>query len=326
MMFEGKKVLVAGATGFLGSAITSRLLAQGAKVRGTHFSRPPNREHPSLEWMKADFEDYGDCGRATEGVDYVFMCSANTAGAAVMAATPLVHVTPNVSMNARILEAAHRAGVQKFLFISSGAAYPDLGEDYALKEEDMFKADPPPIYYPVGWMKRYTEILCRTYAEKIANRPMSTVVIRPSNVYGPGDKFDFAKSHVTAAQIRRVIERHAPIVVWGDGTDVRDLIYIDDFMDGLFAAFAKPDQFLTVNIASGTAHSVKQIVETAIKVDRYDTAEVQYDISKPRTIGKRIFDTGFAKRHLGFEARTSLEDGFSRTIEWYRQAFDCPRP
>jgi GDP-L-fucose synthase len=325
-MFQGKHVLVAGATGFLGSSITKRLIAQGARVRGTHFSRMPSYQLDGLEWLEANLEDYADCAKAAEGMDYAFMCAANTAGAAVMATTPLVHVTPNVSMNARILEAAHRAGVQKFLFFSSGAAYPDLGEDHRLAEGDMFKGDPPPVYYPVGWMKRYSEILCRTYAEKITNRPMATVVIRPSNVYGPGDKWDFAKSHVTAAQMRRVIERHQPIQVWGDGSDVRDLIFIDDFLDGVFKAFAAPDQFLTVNIASGEAYSVKKILQTALMVDRYSDARVEFDISKPRTIGKRIFDTSFAKAHLGFEATTSLADGFAKTIAWYREAFNLPRP
>jgi len=325
-MFHGKNVLVAGATGFLGSSIAKRLAMLGASVRATRFSREPTYHDDHISWIHANLEEYSDCAGAAEGMDYVFMCAANTAGAAVMATTPLVHVTPNISMNARLLEAAHRAGVQKFIFFSSGAAYPDLGEDHPLKEEDMFKDDPPPIYYPVGWMKRYTEILCRTYAEKISNRPMSTVVVRPSNVYGPGDKFDFAKSHVTAAQIRRVIERHQPIEVWGDGSDVRDLIYIDDFLDGVLRAFAATDKFLTVNIASGRSYSVKQILETALKVDGYRDARVKFDSSKPRTIGKRVFDTSFAEKHLGFVARTSLSEGLSKTISWYRQTFDCPRP
>jgi hypothetical protein len=83
-------------------------------------------------------------------------------------------------------------------------------------------------------MKRYAEVLCRTYATKIAN-PMSCVVVRPSNVYGPGDKFDPKTSHVTASIIRRVAEREDPLAMWGTGEDIRDLIYIDDFMDGLVA-------------------------------------------------------------------------------------------
>src|SRR5262249_46873071 len=124
LMFEGAKVLIAGATGFLGSSLAKHLASQGAKIRATYFSRAPSYKQPGVSWMQANLEDYADCTKAAEGMDYVFMCAANTAGAAVMAATPLVHVTPNISMNARILEAAHRAGVKKFLFISSGAAYP----------------------------------------------------------------------------------------------------------------------------------------------------------------------------------------------------------
>lgn len=319
-MLKNAKILVAGGTGFLGGALINRLLAEGAQVRATCYERDPNRQHERLEWQRADLRDPAACAKAVDGMDFVFLSAANTAGAAVMVQTPLVHVTPNVVMNAHLLEAAYQAGVKKFLFFSSGAAYPDLGEEHRLAEGDMFKADPPEVYFPVGWMKRYTEILCRTYAEKI-KRPMPTVVIRPSNVYGPGDKFDFAKSHVTAAQIRRVIDRQRPIQVWGTGDDVRDLIYVDDFIEGVMRAFTQERDFLTVNIASGNEYSVKEIVSTAIKVDGFDDAEVVYDPTKPRTIGKRIFDVSLARELLGFEAGTTLEEGFSRTIGWYRETF-----
>lgn len=319
-MVKNAKILVAGGTGFLGGALITRLLAEGAQVRTTCYQRDPNREHERLEWRRADLREPAACAAAVDGMDYVFLAAANTAGAAVMVETPLVHVTPNVVMNAHLLEAAYQAKVKKFLFLSSGAAYPDLGEDHRLAEGDMFKADPPEIYFPVGWMKRYTEVLCRTYAEKI-RRPMPTVVIRPSNVYGPGDKFDFAKSHVTAAQMRRVIERQRPILVWGTGDDVRDLIYVDDFIEGVMRAFVQDRDFLTINIASGGEYSVKQVVGTAIKVDGFTDAEVVFDPTKPRTIGKRIFDVSLARELLGFEAKTTLEEGFTRTIGWFRETF-----
>lgn len=131
---------------------------------------------------------------------------AVTSGAPVIVKSPLAHVTPNVIINARLLEAAHFAGVGKFLFISTGTAYPDLG-DIALKETDILRGDPPPIYFSSGWMKRYGEILCRTYAY-VAKPPIAASVVRVSNVYGPRDKFDLERAHVTAAQIRRVIDRH----------------------------------------------------------------------------------------------------------------------
>ncbi|MEZ5666636.1 MAG: NAD-dependent epimerase/dehydratase family protein [Alphaproteobacteria bacterium] len=202
------------------------------------------------------------------------------------------------------------------MFVSSGAAYPDLG-DRPLAEDDMFLADPPDVYFPVGWMKRYTEVLCRTYAEKITPA-MQTVIVRPSNVYGPGDKFDFGASHVTAALIRRVIERHDPLEVWGDGLDERDLIYIDDFVAGLLAAFRHPAQHLAVNIASGTSVSVRQILQTALDVDGYADADVRFDASKPRTIRARQFSTAKAAGLLGFHATTPLDAGIAQTIAWYR--------
>ena len=163
---------------------------------------------PGAEVLTLDLRRPQHCARAVKGMDYVFLCAAHTSGAAVIRTTPLVHITPNVLINTLMLEAAHRAKVAKFCFISSGAAYPPTA-DRPVREAEMFDGDPHDVYFAAGWMKRYAEILCRTYAEKIA-QPMPTVVVRPSNVYGPYDKFDFAVSHVTAALIRRVVERQNP--------------------------------------------------------------------------------------------------------------------
>ena len=181
----------------------------------------------------------------------------------------------------------------------------------------MFSADPPDIYFAVSSMKRAIEMLCRTYAEKI-NDPMAGVVVRPSNVYGPYDKFDFDKSHVTAAMLRRVAERHNPIQVWGTGNDVRDIIYIDDFIDGLMLAFRADDQFLTVNISAGNHVTVSEILETTIKVDGFTGAKITYDPNKPTTIPFRLIDNGMARERLGFSPKVSLEEGLARTLEWYR--------
>jgi GDP-L-fucose synthase len=316
-VFEGKNVLVAGASGFLGTAFAKRLESLGARIRATHFSRDPSFNASSVHWMRADLRETQACVQATDGMNYVFMCAANTSGAAVITTSPLTHVTPNVVMNARLLEAAYEAGVKKFLFVGSSAAYPDVG-DRPVREDDMFHGDPPQVYFAAGWMKRYAEILCRTYAENL-EKPMATVVVRPSNIYGPGDKFDFARSHVTAAQIRRVAERHQPIEVWGTGEDQRDLLYIDDFLDGALAAFARPEPHLAINIASGRTHSVREIVETAIRVDGYADARVQFDPAKPRTVAKRAIDVALARELLNFQATTPLDEGIRRTLAWYRE-------
>jgi GDP-L-fucose synthase len=316
MDFKGKKVLVAGAAGFIGSNLALRLAREGAHLRLTVHDKPLQVDLPDVETVRLDLRRPEDCARAVQGMDFVFLCAAHTSGAAVIRATPLVHMTPNVLINTLMLEAAYQAGVRKLCFVSSGAAYPPTGAR-AVKEGEMFDGDPVDVYFPAGWMKRYAEVLCRTYSEKIA-RPMPTVVVRPSNVYGPYDKYDFAVSHVTAALLRRVVERQAPLEVWGTGEDVRDVIHVDDFIDGMLAAFATDLPYFAVNICAGKGHTVREILQTLIEVDGYLDADIRFDPSRPSTIPVRLMDNRLARQRLGFEARLPLAEGLRRTIEWYR--------
>ena len=315
--FSGTRVLVAGGTGFIGVNLIRRLVSLGSQVRATLHKRPAVIQDDAIEYVWADLTAMEDCKRVVQGVDYVFMCAANTSGAAVMASTPLVHVTPNVVMNAQMLDAAYFANVKKFVFISSSAAYPPTGER-PVREDEMFAGEPYEKYYPVGWMKRYSEILCKTYAQKIKN-PMPTVVIRPSNIYGPYDDIDFRTSHMMAALIRRVVERHDPLEVWGTGDDIKDLIYIDDFLDGMLLAFEKTTDYLAVNIATGQGYSVKQVLQTILEVDGYTDADVRFDPSKPTMIPIRLVDTTLSQEVLEFRPRVPLHEGIRRTIEWYRR-------
>lgn len=316
--FEGRSCLVAGASGFLGGAIARRLLSEGARVLGIRNEKGPTFDHPNLTWVQADLRDPLECRRLMQGIDFLFICAARTAGAKVIRESPMANVTPNVIINAYLLEAAHAARVSKTLFISSGAAYPSL-DGAPLQEDDMFKADPPDVYFHAGWMKRYAEVLARAYAEKLQDS-MTCVIVRPSNVYGPGDKFDWERSHVTAALIRRVIERHAPIQVWGTGEDVRDLIYVDDFVEGALAAFSVDVPFFCVNICAGECHTVREIVETVINLDGYAGAKLVFDSTQPSTIARRTFSPNLAKQRLGFSATTTLREGLAQTIAWYRAA------
>ena len=318
-MFKGANVLVAGGAGFIGVNLILRLLSLGCQVRATIHKRPAVIQNSAIEYMQVDLTSMEDCYKVVEGIDYVFMCAANTSGAAVIATTPLVHVTPNIVINAQILEAAYSAKVKKFIWLSSNAAYPPSG-DWPVKEDEMFSGDPYDIYFGVGWMKRYTEILCRLYSEKLKN-PMTTVVLRPSNVYGPYDDFDFATSHMMAATIRKVVERHNPIQVWGTGNDIRDLIYVDDFIDALILAAEKLQRFDPINIGFGKGYSVKEILKITLDVDRFKEVEIIYDPTKPSMIPIRLIDTEKAGKILGFKARIDVEEGIRKTIEWYRKRY-----
>jgi len=317
MDLRNARILVTGGAGFIGSALCLRLVARGARVRATWHDRQPGISASDIQFIRADLRRPEDCARVVVDTDYVFHCAAETAGASVMVRTPLAQVTPNVLMNTQLLEAAHAAGVRRFLFLSSGAAYPDRGA-HPMREHEMFDGDPLDVYFAVGWMKRYTEILCRTYAEKM-HQPMPCVVVRPSNVYGPLDKFDPERSHVTASIIRRVAGRENPMAMWGTGTEVRDLIYIDDFLDGMLAAFAHDAPFLAVNIAAGTGYTVREILETAIACAGLENVDVSFDTTKPTTASIRLLDTSLAHQLFGFKAGTTLADGLSATLAWYCQ-------
>jgi GDP-L-fucose synthase len=118
--------------------------------------------------------------------------------------------------------------------------------------------------------------------------------------------------------IRRVVERHDPIQIWGDGKDVKDFIYIDDLVDGMLLAMEKMDGFDPINLASGKEYCLRDILSLIIELDGYTDAKVEYDTSKPTMIPKRLIDPSKAKRLLGFEATTSIETGLRQTIEWYR--------
>jgi GDP-L-fucose synthase len=318
-MFKGANVLIAGGAGFVGANLIRRMLDLGANVRATLHRKDAVIIDPRIEYVKADLLKQEDCHRVNRDMDVVFLCAANTSGAAVIASTPLVHVTPNIIMNAQMLEAAYFAKAKKFIFLSSNAAYPPSA-DQRVREEEMFDGEPYDIYYGVAWMKRYTEILCRLYAEKLKD-PMQTVVVRPSNIYGPYDDFDFATSHMMSATIRKVVERQAPIKVWGTGDDIRDLIYIDDFIDGLVLAAEKIEAFEPVNLAYGKGYSIKDILNICLEEDGYQNAAVEYDKTKPSMIPVRLIDIHKAERMLGFKAHTSIRDGIRLTMAWYREHF-----
>ena len=315
-IFRNSKVLVAGGAGFVGVNLINRLLESGASVTATLHNMPAVIKDKRIRYLECDLNKTKDCAQAVKGTEYVFMCAANTSGAAVMEKTPLAHVTPNIVMNTLMLEAAYEAGVHKFLFISSNTVYPAV--EHSVKEEEMIYGKLFEKYFCVGWMKQFTEVLCQMYAERI-KKTMKTVVVRPANIYGPSDDFEWETSHVLPALIRKVVERHNPIEVWGDGNDIKDFIYIDDFVEGVLLAMEKLDTFLPVNIATGVPCSIKQALDAILQADEFIDAKIVFNSTKPTMIPKRLIDTTRAKQLIGFEARTSIIEGIKKTVDWYRQ-------
>jgi len=313
-----KKILVTGGSGFVGTNFVKRLIMKEGcfNVRVTYRNKQPQIVYLSpFECIRADLTRKEECEEVVKGVDYVVMCAAHTSGAAVMEKTPLAHVTPNVLMNTNMLEAAYEAGVEKFIFISTNTVYPAV--DYPVKEEDA-TGDFFHKYYCVANMKWFSEILCKMYSEKIRN-PMTTIVIRPGNLYGPYDDFGWETSHVLPAMVRRVVERHDPIEIWGDGNDVKDLLYIDDFIDGLITVLENVEQHEIFNLAKGQGVSLRNVLKKIIEVDGYVDAKIVYDETKPTMIPKRLINIDKARELLGFNPKVSLIHGLEQTTKWYKE-------
>ncbi len=321
IFFRDKKVLVAGASGFVGTNLSTKLLDLGAEVIGTHNKRPIENL-PTSSQLKCDFTKYEDCLRATKGVDYVFMCAANTSGAAVMEKTPLAHLTPNVVMNSQVLAAAYENEVSKFCFISSNTVYPVT--DFAVKEDDV-NYEFFSKYFIVGWMKLFSEKMTEMYSNHIKN-PMNTLVVRPGNLYGPHDKFTWNESKVIAALIRKCIERQNPLPVWGDGEDLKDFLFIDDFIDALLIAFEEVKDFEAINIASSIPVTIKEILNTILEVEECSDTKIDFDKSMPTMLPKRLINTDKIRELKNWEPKVSLKEGIRQTILWYKEYYKNKSP
>lgn len=312
MFYQNKKVLVAGGNGLIGSHTIQELLHRGAEVRATIHSKAPVIEDSRIEYIQCDLTQREDCVKVVQDIDYVILCAANTSGAAVMAKNPIAHITANLLINSQVLEAACLAGVSRLLFVSSTTVYPAV--TYPVKEEEGFTGEPHPSYFAVGWMKRYIEKLAEFYYQRYG---MKIALIRPTNVYGPYDKFDFETSHVLPALMRRAVEKQNPFEVWGDGSAVRDFIYVSDLVEALLLTLENYAECQPLNIGSGQPVTIKESVELILKVTG-NPATAIYDASKPTTIPYRVVDLTKAEAVLGFQSKVSLEEGLRKTIEWYR--------
>jgi GDP-L-fucose synthase len=310
--YEGKNCLVTGASGFVGTHFVQELLAQGAHVRAVVHNRPMVVRNNAIELFKADLTVLDECVAAMEGADCVFHCAGAVASAAVTVANPMEAIISNLLLTARVLQAAWACGTKRALIFSSSTGYPLY--DHPVKEEEMFTADPPPVYYGYGWMRRYLELMGKYIADK---SKCEVIVARPSAVYGRHDNFSENSSHVIPALIRRAASKENPFVVWGTGNEVRDFLHITDLAKGCLEALSYGPGCSPVNIAYGQGITIREIVAHVLKHTGHDKAGIVFDASKPTTIPVRLMDISKARRQLGFSPSVTFEDGMRDTVSWY---------
>ena len=318
MINKNSKILITGGSGLVGQNLTARLIKEGyTNLRVNLHIRGVRNPIDTVEYTHFDLKDYQDCLTATNGVDIVFHAAASTSNAVDTVVDPLAHVTPNVAMNNFLIDASWRNEVKHYVFISSNTVYPPKGDEPVVETDFLFD-EPYPVYFPVGWMKRYAEVQCELYA-KYLPRKMKCTVIRPANLFGPHDKYDFNKCHVTPATIRKVADKMNPIPVWGDGTELRDLLYIEDFVEALQVVIEnETEMFQTYNVGSNKVYSVLEVLDMMKAIADHE-APIEFISGKPSMIPTRKIDSNKIKQNLGWEAKTPITVGLLEAYNWYNE-------
>lgn len=308
-----QKVLVCGATGFIGRNMVEQL-AQRYEVHAVRFKRP-EYNCPNVIWHQADLRNPAEVDRLMQGMDIIIQAAATTSGAKDIVTRPFIHVTDNAVMNSYLFRSAFEHKVKHVIFFSCTVMY--QSSDTALKESD-FDANKAlhPRYFGVGNTKLYIEKMCEFYAN-IGETKFTA--IRHSNIYGSHDKFDLERSHVFGATVTKVMTAEDKITVWGTGEEERDLLYVDDLVRFVELAMHKqPEKYRLYNCGYGSAVTIKDLVQRIVKASGKNL-KIEHDLSQPTIKTSLFLNCDLAKRELGWQPSTTLDDGIARTIAWWKQ-------
>lgn len=306
--FKDKKVLVTGGTGLIGSPLVELLVQQGAHVRVASLD-DPSRAHPQAEFLRTNLMIWDNCLKACQGMDYVFHLAGIKGSPAMTAKRPASFFVPTITFNTLMMEAARQAKVPGYLFTSTNGIYAPAE---VMREDDVWKTFPSPNDKFAGWAKRMGELQAEAYQIEFGWNAIS--IVRPANVYGPSDNFDPANAMVIPSLIRRALEGENPLVVWGDGSQIRDFIHARDVARGMLLV-AEKGYGQPVNLGSGTGVTIKEIVDIVVG-HMEKKPEVVWDASKPSGDKKRVLDVSRA-RALGFEPTVSIQEGIKEVMAWY---------
>ncbi len=304
--FRGRRVLVTGGTGMIGREVVRILCGAGARVTIASLDRvdvPDGVEH-----VIGDLTDFALCKALTRGMDLVCHVAGVKGSIEVTRTKPASFFVPLLMMNTNVLEACRVNKVAKVVYTSSIGAYASAE---VFHEPDGLDDGPPMDSFP-GWAKRMAELQVRAYHIQYGLERFA--IVRPCNVYGPGDNFDPDNAMVIPALMARIRAGEDPLVVWGDGSAVRDFAYSADVAEGVVLALHHGTGGRPVNLASGVGVSVRELVETLATVVPF---RYRFDATKPAGFPRRVMDISLARRTLGYAPTISLAEGLRRTWQWY---------
>jgi GDP-L-fucose synthase len=307
--FIGKKVLVTGGTGLIGREVSRLLLELGAEVRVVSLDKV--KLDPKIDLIYGNLTNLDFCIEQTKDIDYVFHLAGVKGSIEVTKAKPASFFVPLLMFNTNVLEAARINSVKKLVYTSSIGAY--SGAEVFIETENRDGA--PQDMFP-GWAKRMAELQIQAYRQQYG---LDWAVVRPCNVYGPGDNFDPANAMVIPSLMMRIANGEKPLKVWGDGSAIRDFAYSTDVAIGTIQALYYGTRGDFVNLGSGLGYSIRELVET---MREFIDFEFEFDISKPTGFPKRVMDISRAREWINFNPKTSLRVGLENTWKWFLENKD----
>jgi len=301
-----KRICVTGGAGFLGTHLIRRLKEHGAR----EIFVP---QYPEYDLVReADIIRMIDTAKP----DIIIHLAAKVGGIGANREKPGEFFYDNLMMGVQLIHQSWLKGVEKFVAIGTICAYPKY-TPIPFKEEDLWNGYPEETNAPYGLAKKMLLVQSQAYREQYG---YNSIFLLPVNLYGPGDNFNPASSHVIPALIRKYLEAKeqgaSEIVAWGDGSPTREFIYAEDAAEGITLATERYNRSEPVNIGSSFEISIKDLTETIARLTGFN-GTIRWDTTKPNGQPRRKLDTTRAREAFGFESKTDFEEGLKRTIAWY---------
>lgn len=304
--WPAQRVVVTGGAGFLGSYVVEAL-----RRRGCQFVSVPRKREYDLREPSAVVRLFSET-RPT----MVIHLAAVVGGIGANRERPGEFFYDNLTMGVQLLDQARRLGIEKFVGIGTVCAYPKFCP-VPFREDDLWNGYPEETNAAYGLAKKMLLVQSVAYRQQYG---YNSVFLLPVNLYGPGDNFEPATSHVIPALIRKCVEAvqrgEEEIVVWGSGTATREFLYCEDAAEAILLASERYDKSDPVNLGSGFEISIKDLVEKIADYSGFH-GRIVWDAGKPDGQPRRKLDCSRAEREFGFRAAIGFDEGLRRTVEWY---------
>jgi GDP-L-fucose synthase len=299
-------ILVAGATGLVGSAIVRELDARGKPNTGI------SSKDVDLLDRTATFKFLKNLKPSV-----VIDAAARVGGIGANNAQPVDFLTQNIQIQSNLMDAAHEAGVKNFVFLGSSCIYPKNCSQ-PIKEEYIMTGELESTNSAYAIAKIAGLELIKSYRKQYGHKWIS---IMPTNLYGPNDNFDLENSHVFPALIRKFVEakksKASSVTLWGTGTPKREFLHVDDLAKAILICLEKYDSDQHINIGSGEDLSIKELALKVSKAAGF-TGEIVWDSTKPDGTPRKVLDVTKIK-NLGWKPSISLDQGIAQTVQWYQE-------